>query len=274
MGGVHRSRPTAVETAALGARLADVPTPSAPIDPQPDDRDPMDELDSFDQRDPLDEPPVPSELLGSVDDSLDESSALTLDDSGDGVRSATPARTVDPLAGLERVGAAMPMARPRRRVDVKLLLASFGIAIGLVVMVLGFLRSVTGREQQGLPDAIESIDPIRDATQMPQQTRVFVDLVTGYEAVMVIDGLELEVFSLDGEVGQKPPGLGEGGGEQVVMPPGAIYEPGNNTLTFTPGESQPIESFSTGLHTVTIRYWRTEDGPGRFRTFTWNFYAV
>ena len=26
--------------------------------------------------------------------------------------------------------------------------------------------------------------------------------------------------------------------------------------------------------TVTVRYWRTEDGPDRFRTFTWSFYAV
>jgi hypothetical protein len=187
----------------------------------------------------------------------------------------TPAaHTSDPLAGLVRVEASLERQHPRRRFDVKLLLASFGIALGLVFVVLGLLRSVTGREQQGLPDAIESIDPIRDATQVPQQTRVFVDLVNGYEAVMIIDGVELDVVSLDGDIAQQPPGLGDGGGEQVIVPPGAIYEPGNNTLTFTPGPSQVVEAFSTGLHTVTVRYWRTEDGPDRFRTFSWSFYSV
>jgi hypothetical protein len=190
------------------------------------------------------------------------------------VAAPTSGHASDPLAGLERVEASLGAARPRRRIDVKLLLASFGIALGLVFVALGLLRSVTGREQQGLPDVIENIDPIRGATQVPQQTRVFVDLVTGYEAIMIIDGVELDVISLDGDITQRPPGLGDGGGDQVVVPPGAIYEPGNNTLTFTPGSTQPIEAFSTGQHTVTIRYWRTEDGPDRFRTFSWNFYSV
>ncbi|MCX6521082.1 MAG: hypothetical protein NTZ21_10500 [Actinobacteria bacterium] len=186
----------------------------------------------------------------------------------------SPGPASDPLAGLERVEASLGATRKRRRIDVRLLLASFGIAIGLVIVVLGLLRSVTGREQQGLPDAIENIDPIRGAAQVPQQTRVFVDLVTGYEAIMFIDGVELDVISLDDDITKRPPGLGDGGGEQVVVPPGAIFEPGNNTLTFTPGSTQAFEAFSTGQHTVTIRYWRTEDGPGRFRTFSWDFYSV
>jgi hypothetical protein len=239
---------TTVESTTAGARLVDVPTPSAPTDQQPDDHE---------------------------SDHHPESSSTDLADTAadlpDPLEPAT--RTTDPLAGLERVGATMRDGRDRRRVDVRLMLASFGIAIGVVVVVLGVLRSVTGREQQGLPDAIETIDPIRGATQVPQQTRVFVDLVNGYEAIMLIDGLELDVFSLDGDVGQAPPALG-GDQEEVIVPPGAIYEPGNNTLTFTPGPSQPIEAFRTGLHTVTIRYWLTADGPGRFRTFNWTFYVV
>jgi hypothetical protein len=240
-----------------------VPTTSA----LPDDRDP--ELEQLQDQ---------SELPDELDDEVEPD--------------ARP-HSSDPLAGLERVEASLRSQSPpgsggrgrrrdgddrrggdRRTIDIPLLLASLGIAIGLVVVVLGLRASVTGREQQGLPDAIESIDPIKGATQVPQQTRVFVDLQIGYGASLDIDGVPLDVYSLDGDVDQKPPGLGEGGGDQVVIPPGAILEPGNNTLTFTPGPSQPIEAFSTGLHTVTLRYWRTEDGPDRFRTFTWTFYAV
>ena len=179
----------------------------------------------------------------------------------------------DPLARLEAVEASRPAraSRPSRRFDLKLLLASFGIAVGLVLVLLGVLGSVTGREQQGLPDAIESIDPVREATQVPQQTRVFVDLEIGYEAMLVVDGVELPTVSLD-DVSQVAPGLGEG--EQVEIPPGALWEPGNATLTFEPGPSQPIETFDTGPHQVVVRYWRTVDGPQAFRTVIWSFYAV
>ncbi|MFN8022009.1 MAG: hypothetical protein U0Q03_10820 [Acidimicrobiales bacterium] len=207
-------------------------------------------------------------------------------DDGDLAAVATDDAVVrhDPLARLEAVEASMPArggragrsgrdGRParRRRFDLKLLLASFGIAVGVVLVVLGVARSVTGREQQGLPDAIESIDPVREATQVPQQTRVQVDLVVGYEASMFIDGVELPTVSLD-DVNQAAPGLGEG--EQVEIPPGALWEPGNATLTFEPGTSQAIESFTTGEHQVLVRYWRTIDGPATYRTFIWSFYAV
>jgi hypothetical protein len=213
----------------------------------------------------------PADATDATDSPVDD----VLDGDGD-ASTLVPATRHDPLARLEQVGAA-PAPAPRRRIDVKLLLASLGISLGLVLVVLGLMRSVTGTEEQNLPDAIESIDPVRNATQVPQQTRVFVDFQVGYEAVMIIDGVELPVVPLD-DVGQVPQGLGNDSdsndGEQIDIPPGAIWEPGNATLTFEPGPAQAIEAFSTGMHTVTVRYWRTEDGPERFRTFNWTFYAV
>jgi hypothetical protein len=167
------------------------------------------------------------------------------------------------------------LTRVKRRFDVKLLLASLGIAAGVVIVLLGFQSSVTGREQQLLPDEIESIDPIRGATQVPQQTQLFVDLITGYEAVLVIDGQELTTFTFDDVSGEQPPGLGQtDGGDQVSLPPGALFDPGNATLTFQPGPSQPIESFAPGQHTATVVYWKVEDGRQRSRSFTWSFYVV
>jgi hypothetical protein len=164
---------------------------------------------------------------------------------------------------------------PRKRIDPKLLFASLGIAAGLVLVVAGVRASVTGDEEQNLPEAIEQIDPVRGATQVPQQSKVFVDLVNGYQAVLAIDGVELPTVSLDTE---NPESVAGGsvpqGGQQLTLPPGAVFEPGNVTLTFTPGDDELIPEFSTGQHTATVLYWKIEDGRNRARSFSWNFYVV
>jgi hypothetical protein len=161
----------------------------------------------------------------------------------------------------------------RRRIDRKLLLASLIIAAGLVMVVAGVRASVTGKEQQNLPAEIESIDPVKDATQVPQQSNVFVDLVSGYEAVLVIDEIELPNVSLD-DIGASDNSVVPQPGQQLVLPPGAVFEPGNVTLTFTPGAAQAITKFESGQHTVTVIYWKRDEGRNRSRTFTWNFYVV
>lgn len=162
----------------------------------------------------------------------------------------------------------------RKRLDPKLLLASFGVAVGVVLVVIGFRSSVSGREQQRLPDAIESIEPISGATQVPQQTRVFVDLLNGYQAEMNIDGIDLATIDLD-ELGSPSNSVVlPQPGEQITLPAGAIFEPGNVTLTFVPAKGQPIEVFATGQHIATITYWKTSEGRNRATTYTWSFYVV
>jgi hypothetical protein len=54
---------------------------------------------------------------------------------------------------------------------------------------------------------------------VPQQSSVFVDLLPGYEASLVIDDIALETVSLD-ELG----GLAEPG-QQITLPPKAVFEP-------------------------------------------------
>lgn len=160
-----------------------------------------------------------------------------------------------------------------RRFEPKLLIASFGIAIGLVAIAWGVASSVTGSEQQDLPEQIESIDPVRAAAQVPQQTRVFVDLAEGYEGVLIIDGIELPVLSLD-ELSSAPGISTPQPGEQITLPPVAVYEPGNATITYVPVEGGPIEKFETGLHSATVRYWPIAEGPTKARSFSWDFYVV
>ncbi|MCU1361142.1 MAG: hypothetical protein JWN99_2431 [Ilumatobacteraceae bacterium] len=163
----------------------------------------------------------------------------------------------------------------RRKIDMKLLIASLIIASGVVLVVAGVRSSVTGKEQQDLPPELESILPVKDATQVPQQSNVFVDLITGYRAVLVIDNIELPVVSLDDAQGEVlAGGTIPNGATQLVLPPGAVFEPGNVTLTFTPGPDQAITKFDSGVHTVTVIYWKSLEGRQRSRSFTWNFYVV
>ena len=63
-------------------------------------------------------------------------------------------------------------------------------------------------------------------------------------------------------------------GEQVEYPPGVRYEPGNATLSFTPGAEQEIESFGEGAHTVRVVFWKTIEGEGSARSYTWSFTVV
>ena len=159
--------------------------------------------------------------------------------------------------------------RARRRVDAKLLAASLAIALGIVLVGYALVRSVTGDEAADLPAAIEEVIPVPAAVQVPQQSQVVVDLESGYEGRLVVDGVALDTVRLDeiGSIDVEP-------GEQVDVPPGAVFEPGNATLTYTPAEGAPVERFAPGNHTVTVIFWLSEEGPSRARSFNWSFVAV
>jgi hypothetical protein len=152
-----------------------------------------------------------------------------------------------------------------RRPQLPMLLASLTIAVCLVAIGVGVNIAVTGDERQALPEPIEKILPVRSAIQVPAQSQVFVDLLPGYEGVLIIDGLELETVSLDElEDAEKP-------GQQITLPPTTIYEPGNATLTFDPSPESSISEFSQGEHLVQLIYWKTVDGRARARSFSWTF---
>lgn len=157
----------------------------------------------------------------------------------------------------------------RRRIDRGLLVASAAIAFGLVAVIIGVAVSVTGDDATNLPDEIESIGPVPDAVQVLSQTGVTVDLVTGYTGVLVVDGVELPTVDL-GEVGR----IDVEPGQQVSLPPATIYEPGNATLSFTPTDGAPIETFETGLHRVQLIYWLIEEGRGQASSYVWTFNVV
>ena len=162
----------------------------------------------------------------------------------------------------------------RKRIDPKLMLASLGIAVGLMFIIVGIRTSITGDELQGLPDQIESVNPVRGATQVLQQTAVFVDLAEGYTGVLVIDGVELETVSLD-SIGIQPiGGTSSDPGGQVSLPATTIYEPGNATLTFEPSDDALITGFATGRHDATVVFWKIDESRAQSSSFRWDFYVV
>jgi hypothetical protein len=149
----------------------------------------------------------------------------------------------------------------------KRIVASFGIAVGLVLVFVGLASAVTGKDAQKLPKEIESITPVRSATQVQQQEQIRVDLIAGYTGVLIVNGIELPTVGLD-TLAQVP-------GQQVSLPPEVIFEPGNYTLSFTPTKGAGVEKFATGVNTVTVVYWKITEGrkfakPG----FTWQFDVV
>lgn len=156
--------------------------------------------------------------------------------------------------------------RRRRRVDKGLLAASLVIAAGLVLIAWGMISAVTGDEGVDRPDEIESVFPVENATQVLQQTNVRVDLEAGYGAELEIDGVLLPTTRL-GEVEAEP-------GEQVNLPPTAVFDAGNSVISFQPVDGAPIEEFSEGRHQVRVIFWNIEDGREYARSYVWSFDVV
>ena len=143
---------------------------------------------------------------------------------------------------------------PKRRVDRGLLIASLVIACGLILVIFGVTTALTGSDGIDRPEAIESLQPVENAVQVLQQERVVVDLQPGYEARLVIDGIELPT-TIIGQTEVDPSDQPEPG-QQVDLPTTAVFDPGNAVISFQPVEGALIESFSEGLHEARVIFWR------------------
>ena len=158
------------------------------------------------------------------------------------------------------------MKRPKNK---ETLIVSVGVGIGLFVIFMGFNSGATGRDAQRLPDVIERMSP-GPGDQVLQQSQILVDFVAGYNASLVIDGIALETTRLD-ELSDN--GATPKPGAQVEIPPTAIYDPGNYTISFLPQDGAPITTLSQGTHTATVLFWKNTEGPEKARSFTWKFSA-
>ncbi len=163
---------------------------------------------------------------------------------------------------------ALPVRR-KRHIDKTLLAVSVLVGLGLALMFRGVLISITGDERAKLPDLIERVDPVPESVQVLSQSNVFVDLVSGYTGVLVVDGTEIETVSVEdlGSIQVVP-------GQQVQLPSVTIFEPGNSTLTFVPSKDAPVSEFAEGEHRAQVIYWKVTEGRERARSYTWTFNVV
>ncbi len=162
--------------------------------------------------------------------------------------------------------------RPKRRVDRGLLISSLVIALGLILVFFGLTTAITGDDGVDRPEAIESVQPVENAVQVLQQERVVVDLQPGYEARLVIDGIELPTTVI-GQSDVDPFEQAQPG-QQVDLPITAVFDPGNAVISFQPVEGAPIESFTEGLHEARVIFWRIEDGPEQALSYRWEFNVI
>lgn len=157
----------------------------------------------------------------------------------------------------------------KRPINKETLILSAGVGIGIFLIFIGFNSGATGRDAQRLPDVIERMSP-GPGDQVLQQSQIFVDFVDGYNASLAIDGIALETTRLD-ELSDN--GATPKPGAQVEIPPTAIYDPGNFTISFLPQDGAPITSLTQGTHTATVLFWKITEGPDSARSFTWEFDA-
>lgn len=158
--------------------------------------------------------------------------------------------------------------RRRKPIDKGLLIACFVIACGLVLIIWGMSSAITGDDGIDRPEAIEELSPVENALQVLQQERIVVDLQFGYEAELEVDGILLptsRIGEFDGDV--EP-------GEQVSVPPTAVYDPGNARITFQPSEDALITSLEEGRHQVRVIYWPIDEGRSSARSYTWTFDVI
>lgn len=157
----------------------------------------------------------------------------------------------------------------KRKIDKPLLIVSFGVAIGLVLIGWGFNSATTGRAAQNIPKVIERITPGPN-DQVVLQAQVIVDFISGYQASLSIDGIDIPTTRLDQLSDSSTPPRP---GSQLDIPPTAIFDPGNSVISFQPQKGAVVESLTQGMHSATVTYWKIVDGPTKSQTFSWTFQA-
>jgi hypothetical protein len=133
------------------------------------------------------------------------------------------------------------------------LLAAAVLAVAITMLFFAVRAMDEGGDDPVLRDddaaIVENLLPRRNA-QVPQQSNVGIDLVTGWEGTLVIQGIEIPEDEL-----QVTPEIG--------------------LIEFTPGEGRAVEELESGQNCVSAIIWRIRDGRGvNDRTIPWCFEVV
>jgi hypothetical protein len=133
------------------------------------------------------------------------------------------------------------------------LVASAVVAVAIVGLIIAFSTLNSGNKDPvltaGNAQMVENLIPRRNS-QVPQQSTVGIDLVTGWTGVLQLNGVEIPQDQL-----QITPQIG--------------------LIEYTPGPGKEVEEFRTGQNCVTAVIWQISDGRGvDDRNITWCFQVV
>ena len=102
---------------------------------------------------------------------------------------------------------------------------------------------------EGDQQVVENLIPRRD-TQVPQQSSVGIDLVTGWAGALTINGVEIPEDEL-------------------------TTTPEIGLIMYTPAEGKAVEELQAGQNCITATIWRISDGRGvNDRSIPWCFEVV
>jgi hypothetical protein len=120
-----------------------------------------------------------------------------------------------------------------------------GLSLALVaVMALGVAFGSKSGEPVALPSVVDAVLP-RPGETVPRQTRLEVDMSTGYTVEIFIDGLPIPTDEL------------------VIVEATGLY-------AWQPGPGRLFEEWNRGEHTVKI-IWNTVVGLADAGEFSWTF---
>ncbi len=141
-----------------------------------------------------------------------------------------------------------------RRSVVAVLLAA---AAGLIVVIAN--GAVTGNDSVSStrPASIDRLIPSSGA-QVLRQAQVGVDLAVGYDAYLIVNGVEIRNTATE----EDPDGLNRS------------LTPDGYTITYAPGPGKRVEALLTELNEVTAMVWRQADGPSSASPTYWTFTAT
>jgi hypothetical protein len=119
-----------------------------------------------------------------------------------------------------------------------------GVTIAVLVAITALviaIRSTKSTDENpvvvnGRPDVVEHVMP-RDGVEALQQAEIGIDLATGYEGGLSLNGVAIPTKELR------------------IVPP-------QNQVFFAPGPGLTFEALPSGKNCVTATVWKTSDGPG------------
>jgi hypothetical protein len=130
------------------------------------------------------------------------------------------------------------------------LIVRIGVGLLVGVCILGVIWGFGSEKNQTGPQPppeLEAVSPLPEALTVPSQSSISVDMKFGYDATLIIDGVE-------------------------VPQDQTVYEKATAVLRFTPGPTTDLKSLPGGLRRVTVIYWPIQsDRETSGKPFSWTF---